>query len=124
MKIIDAHVQIGNGVRMRLSVDALLGLMDEAGIDFAIVSPMDRYVAVAIDLNVPVTVHDGSPGYCSAIQNDKLGPERLLFGSDGGLGHPAITTAYLRRIDRLNAPQEHKEMIQGKNALLLINATR
>jgi predicted ATPase len=51
---------------------------------------------------------------------DELGPEKLLFGSDGGLGHRAITTAYLRRIDRLKAPQEHKAMILGGNALKFI----
>jgi uncharacterized protein len=123
----------------------------------------------AIDLNVPLTTHDGSPEYCSAIQvayyarkhpklrvlsahaglrelwpdlidaarnltnlyiclsgptqwglqtlYDALGPEKLLFGSDGGVGSTAITTAYLRRIDRLNAPARHKDMILGENAL-------
>jgi hypothetical protein len=130
---------------------------------------MDVVAEEAIDLNVPVTLHDGSPEYCSAIQTayyarkypklrvlsahaglrelwpdfldtakelpnlwlclsgptqwgiqtlyDKLGPEKLLFGSDGGLGHRAITTAYLRRIGRLKAPKEHKEMILGGNAM-------
>lgn len=48
---------------------------------------------------------------------DELGPEKLLFGSDGGLGHPAITGAYLRRIERLAAPEEHKKLILGENAL-------
>ena len=123
----------------------------------------------AIRLNVPVTTHDGSPEYCSAIQvvyyarkylklrvlsahsglrehwpdfldavkelpnlylclsgptqwglqklYDTLGPEKLLFGSDGGIGHPAITSAYLKRIARLDAPPEHKEMILGGNAM-------
>lgn len=122
----------------------------------------------AIELDVPVTIHDGSPEYCSAIQVAyyarkyqelrvlsahsglrelwpdhinavmrlqnlylclsgptqwgiqrlycELGPEKLMFGSDGGIGHPAIMTAYLRRIDRLRAPREHKEMILGLNA--------
>ena len=50
-----------------------------------------------------------------------LGPEKLLFGSDGGIGHRAITTAYLRRIQRMDAPAEHKEMILGKNAARLLN---
>ena len=123
----------------------------------------------AIDLNVPVVTHDGSPEYCSAIQAayyarkypqlrvlsghaglrelwpdlidaakelpnlyiclsgptqwgiqklyDSLGPEKLLFGSDGGTGSVAITRAYLRRIELLNAPQKHKQMIFGENAL-------
>ena len=133
---------------------------------------MDVVAEEAIDLNVPVTLHDGSAEYSSAIQTayyarkyprlrvlsahsglremwpdfldtvkelpnlwlclsgptpwgiqtlyDKLGPEKLLFGSDGGLGHRAITTAYLRRIDRLKAPKEHKEMILGGNAMKLL----
>jgi predicted TIM-barrel fold metal-dependent hydrolase len=133
---------------------------------------MDIVAEEAIDLDLPVTSHDGSPEYCSAIQiayfarkypnlrvisahgglrelwpdlidaarelpnlwiclsgptqwaiqtlYDRLGPGKLLFGSDGGLGHPAITTAYLRRIERLNAPKKHKEMILGGNALNFI----
>jgi len=48
---------------------------------------------------------------------DALGPEKLMFGSDGGLGHPAITTAYLRRIRRLDAPEPDKQRILGLNAL-------
>jgi predicted TIM-barrel fold metal-dependent hydrolase len=123
----------------------------------------------AIDLGVPITTHDGSPEYCSAIQvayyarkyprlrvlsahgglrelwpdlieaarslpnlyiclsgptqwgiqslYDALGPEKLLFGSDGGCGPAAITSAYLRRIERLKAPAAHKDMILGGNAL-------
>ena len=130
---------------------------------------MDIVAEEAIDLDLPVTSHDGSPEYSSAIQiayyarkypklrvisahgglrelwpdlidaaselpnlwiclsgptqwgiqtlYDKLGPEKLLFGSDGGLGHPAITTAYLRRIERLRVPKKHKEMILSGNAL-------
>jgi len=137
---------------------------------------MDIVAEEAMDLGLPVTLHDGSPEYCSAIQvacyarkypeltvvsahgglrefwpdfvdpvrelsnlwlclsgptqwaiqtlYDQLGPERLLFGSDGGIGHPAIITAYLRRIERLNAPADHKEMILGRNALRLIGANR
>lgn len=127
----------------------------------------------AIDLDVPVTTHDGSPEYCSAIQvayyarkypklrvlsahgglrelwpdyidaarelpnlyiclsgptqwgiqslYDALGPEKLLFGSDGGCGPASITSAYLRRIDQMDAPEEHKRMILGENALRFIN---
>ncbi|MFC1607160.1 amidohydrolase family protein [Candidatus Latescibacterota bacterium] len=122
----------------------------------------------AKELNVPITTHDGSPEYCSAIQvayyarkypklrvlsahsglrelwpdyidaarelpnlslclsgptqwgiqklYDALGPEKLLFGTDGGIGPASITTAYLRRIERLKAPSEHKDMILGLNA--------
>ena len=136
---------------------------------------MDIVAEEAIDLDIPVALHDGSPEYCSAIQvayyarkyrqlqvlsghgglrelwpdfidsakelpnlwiclsgptqlgiqtlYDQLGPEKLLFGSDGGLGHKAVTTAYLRRIDRLQAPLEHKKMILATNALKLIRKT-
>ena len=51
---------------------------------------------------------------------NELGAEKLLFGSDGGIGHPAVTTAYLRRLDLLEAPPEDKEKILGTNALKLI----
>lgn len=130
---------------------------------------MDIVAEEAIDLGAPVTTHDGSPEYCSAIQvayyarkypklrvisahaglrelwpdlidaarelpnlticlsgptqwgiqklYDALGPEKLMFGSDGGCGPAAITTAYLRRIARLKAPEEHKQMILGGNAM-------
>jgi len=48
---------------------------------------------------------------------DNIGPERLFFGSDGGLGHPAVIGAYLRRLERLRAPEEHRRMIMGENAM-------
>jgi predicted TIM-barrel fold metal-dependent hydrolase len=51
---------------------------------------------------------------------ESLGPDRLLFGSDGGLGHPSVTKAYLRRLERLEAPDEDKRKILGENALRLI----
>lgn len=47
MKIIDAHVHLGNGTKMQLDADALLRQMDTAGVAFAILCPMDRYLAVA-----------------------------------------------------------------------------
>lgn len=130
---------------------------------------MDIVAEEATDLGVPVTTHDGSPEYCSAIQvayyarkyprlrvlsahgglrelwpdfidaakelpnlyiclsgptqwgiqklYDALGPEKLMFGSDGGCGPASITTAYLRRIALLKAPEEHKSMILGGNAM-------
>jgi len=55
---------------------------------------------------------------------DEAGPEKLFFGSDGGLGHPAIIKAYLRRIDRLNAPPAHKRMILGGNAVRFLSMPR
>jgi len=48
---------------------------------------------------------------------DELGPDRLMFGSDGGIGTHAITTAYLRRIERLKASEEDKRKILGTNAM-------
>lgn len=47
MKTIDAHVHIGQGIRMSLDVDTLLRRMDQAQIDLAIACPMDRHIAVA-----------------------------------------------------------------------------
>jgi predicted TIM-barrel fold metal-dependent hydrolase len=47
---------------------------------------------------------------------DALGPEKLMFGTDAGCGPSSMITAYLRRIERLKAPQVHKEMILGLNA--------
>jgi len=47
MRIIDAHVHIGRGVQMQHDADSLLRNMDEAGIEFSIVCPMDRHMAVA-----------------------------------------------------------------------------
>ncbi len=137
---------------------------------------MDILAEEAITQGLPVTFHDGSPEYCSAIQTvcfarkhpkltvvsahsglrehwpdfipaarelpnlwlclsgpsqmgiqalyDTLGPEKLLFGSDGGLGHPAIITAYLRRIRALRAPEDHKAMILGGNAQRFLQASR
>jgi hypothetical protein len=48
---------------------------------------------------------------------DALGPDRLMWGSDGGLGTPAVIKAYLRRIERLKASDDHKRMILGENAM-------
>jgi len=48
---------------------------------------------------------------------DEVGPDKLLFGSDGGSLHPAVTTNYLRRIRALDAPAEDIEKILGLNAL-------
>ena len=48
---------------------------------------------------------------------DELGPDKLLFGSDGGSMHPAVTANYVRRIRALRAPAEDIEKILGLNAL-------
>ena len=52
---------------------------------------------------------------------DELGPDKLMFGSDGGIGPAAIIQAYLRRIERLRAPREHKAMILGGNAMRFLS---
>jgi len=46
MTIIDAHVYLGQGKHLQLSVDELLELMDEAGIAIAVATPVDRCLAV------------------------------------------------------------------------------
>jgi hypothetical protein len=121
------------------------------------------------DLNVPVTFHDGSPLYCTALQvvyyartfpglrvlsahaglreewrdviepareldnywiclsgptqqgiqtiYDELGPDKLMFGSDGGSMHPAVVANYLRRVRALDAPAKDVDRILGVNAL-------
>lgn len=43
---IDAHVFIGEGKHLQLSVDELLRQMDDADVDLAIISPVDHYIAV------------------------------------------------------------------------------
>ena len=53
---------------------------------------------------------------------DELGPDKLLFGSDGGAFHPATTADYLRRIRALKAPQEDIKKILGLNALRLLKS--
>jgi len=125
-----------------------------------------------ISLRVPVTVHDRSPPYCSALQVvyfarafpelrvlsahggmreqwrevitpakelsnywiclsgltqqgmqalfDELGADKLLFGSDGGSMHRAVTANYLRQVRSLAAPQEEIDKILGLNALRLL----
>ena len=47
---------------------------------------------------------------------ERVGAEKVMFGSDAGCGPAAIATAYLRRIERLRAPARHKDMILGLNA--------
>ena len=130
---------------------------------------MDVVAEECTAMDVPVTFHDGSPLYCTALQvvyyaraypelrvlsghaglregwrdiiepakeldnywiclsgptqqgiqtlYDELGPDKLLFGSDGGSMHPAVVSNYLRRIRALRAPQEDIDQIMGLNAL-------
>jgi len=63
----------------------------------------------------------GPPQWGMQQLYNELGPEKLLFGSDGGTGHPAGITAYLRRIRKMDVPEEHKKMILGTNALRFLN---
>ena len=66
MKIIDAHVQVGDGYRMKLEAEELIKMMDDANIAFAIASPVDRFTAVAN--------HEGNNYLIDAI---KKHPDRL-----------------------------------------------
>jgi predicted TIM-barrel fold metal-dependent hydrolase len=123
----------------------------------------------------PVTFHDGTPMYCTALQvayyarqfpplqvlsghgglrelwrdfiaplrelpnlyvclsgptmqgiqglYDAVGPDKLMFGSDSGFGHPATQANYLRRIRALHAPPEHLAQILGGNAARWVRRT-
>lgn len=51
---------------------------------------------------------------------DEVGPDKLMFGSDGGSFHPATVTWYLARTQALRAPAEDLEKILGLNALRLV----
>jgi predicted TIM-barrel fold metal-dependent hydrolase len=55
------------------------------------------------------------------ILYDQLGPDKLLFGSDGGAFHPATTADYVRRVRALKAPERDVEKILGLNALRFLN---
>lgn len=133
---------------------------------------MEIVAEECIDMNAPITTHDGTPFNCTALQvvyyarthpeltvvsghaglregwrdiiapakelpnywmcvcgptqqgiqtlYDELGPDRLLFGSDGGAFHPATTADYLRRIRALRAPAGDIDKILGGNAERLL----
>lgn len=51
---------------------------------------------------------------------DEVGPDKLMFGSDGGAFHPATVTWYLARTRALRAPAEDLDKILGLNALRLV----
>jgi len=44
--IVDAHVHLGEGYHLSLSVDELLEQMDEAGVERAVACPVDHFLAV------------------------------------------------------------------------------
>lgn len=46
MSVIDAHVHLGQGKHLNLSIEDLLGQMDEAGVSLAVACPVDHYLAV------------------------------------------------------------------------------
>jgi predicted TIM-barrel fold metal-dependent hydrolase len=46
---------------------------------------------------------------------DTLGPERLLFGTDGGAGHPSSMAYRLEVVKALQISDEAREAILGKN---------
>jgi predicted TIM-barrel fold metal-dependent hydrolase len=59
--------------------------------------------------------------YSLRIALDRLGAERLLFGSDYPLGWPA---AYLAVLDGANASEEERRLVLGGNFLRLIRERR
>jgi predicted TIM-barrel fold metal-dependent hydrolase len=59
--------------------------------------------------------------YSLRIALDRLGAERLLFGSDFPLGWPA---AYLAVLDGANASEEERRLVLGGNFLRLIRERR
>jgi uncharacterized protein len=126
-----------------------------------------------IALDVPLTFHDGTPTYCSAIQGVYLarafpqlrvisghaglseqwrdvvrpaqelanywlcvpspttqqaleylykhvGPDKLVFGSDGGRAEPSVIRRALSQMQALGAPAEDMEKMMWKNALKLV----
>lgn len=79
-----------------------------------------EYVAYAKEVKNLVICLSGPTQQGIQALYDSIGPERLIFGSDAGIGLPSIITAYLRRIDRLKAPMKHKELILGLNAKALV----
>jgi predicted TIM-barrel fold metal-dependent hydrolase len=52
---------------------------------------------------------------------DEWGPDRLMFGSDGGLGHPSIIQTYMKRIEGLRMPRRDRDLIMGENAWRFIH---
>ena len=140
---------------------------------FSLTAPGMSIVAEeCIDMGVPVTFHDGTPFYSTALQvvyyartfpelkvlsghgglaegwvdvieparelpnywiclsgptqqgmqalYDQLGPDRLLFGSDGGWLDAETTAFHLRQVRALRAPAEDIEKILGTNAQRLL----
>jgi len=59
--------------------------------------------------------------YSIRIALDRLGPERLLFGSDYPLGWPA---AYLAVLDGADLTEEERRLVLGGNLLRLIDRRR
>ncbi len=78
---IDAHVFIGTGKHLQLSVDDLLHRMDDADVGMAIVSPVDHYISVN---NI-----QGNDLVINAIQTH---PDRLIGRAvaNPGYGEKAI----------------------------------
>ncbi len=64
---IDAHVFIGKGKHLQLSVDDLLHRMDDADVSMAVVSPVDHYIAV-----------NNTEGNDLVINAIKTHPDRLI----------------------------------------------
>jgi predicted TIM-barrel fold metal-dependent hydrolase len=52
---------------------------------------------------------------------DTLGPERILFGTDGGAGHPSTMAYRLAGVKALRISQEAREAILGGNLARLLD---
>lgn len=116
--IVDAHTHVGVAIE---------GFAEEPNIYGVRTASVETYLAGYAENGVDACFAFASHSFHICLSGptqwgiqklyDALGPEKLMFGSDGGCGLAAITTAYLRRIARLKAPEEHKAMILGGNAM-------
>jgi predicted TIM-barrel fold metal-dependent hydrolase len=53
-----------------------------------------------------------------------VGPEKILFGSDGGFGNPRWIDYNLRKIRKWGLPDDDEAMILGENAVRLMTQSR
>jgi predicted TIM-barrel fold metal-dependent hydrolase len=56
-----------------------------------------------------------------SIMVQRIGPDRIIFGSDYPFGGSEVLTLALRQIEALNIPSDHKNMILGANTARIIN---
>jgi len=51
---------------------------------------------------------------------DRLGPDRILYGSDGSVGHPSAISYALKIVDELHISDDVREKILGGNIARLL----